>query len=175
MNADHLLLQGFARHRIERAEGFIHQQHFRVGGQRARHADALLLAAGKADAGSVRAGPAPAPARPSAHRPAPGSSAATTFAAAGRWQCSAPPSSGGTGRWTGWRRPILRRSSSTGCWRISCPAKRIVPLSCSTRRLIIFSVVDFPEPEVPISTENAPSRRCRFEVFHRRLSGKRLY
>jgi hypothetical protein len=24
--------------------------------------------------------------------------------------------------------------------------------------LIIFSVVDFPEPEVPISTENAPSR-----------------
>ena len=47
MNADHLLLQGFARHRIERAEGFIHQQHFRVGRQRARHADALLLAAGK--------------------------------------------------------------------------------------------------------------------------------
>lgn len=47
MNADHLLLQGFARHRIERAEGLIHQQHFRVGRQRARHADALLLPAGK--------------------------------------------------------------------------------------------------------------------------------
>jgi septum formation inhibitor-activating ATPase MinD len=35
MNADHLLLQRFARHRIERAEGFIHQQHLRVGRQRA--------------------------------------------------------------------------------------------------------------------------------------------
>jgi hypothetical protein len=28
--------------------------------------------------------------------------------------------------------------------------------------LIIFRVVDFPDPEVPISTENAPSAKFRF-------------
>ncbi len=49
--------------------------------------------------------------------------------------------------------------SSTGSERISSPAKRITPLSCSTRRLIIFRVVDLPEPDVPISTEKLPS--CR--------------
>ena len=45
VNAQHLLLQRAARDRIERAEGLIHQQHFRVRRQRPRHADALLLAA----------------------------------------------------------------------------------------------------------------------------------
>ena len=36
-----------ARQRIERAERLVHQQDRRVGGERARHADALALAAGK--------------------------------------------------------------------------------------------------------------------------------
>ena len=47
VNAGHLRLQRPARDRIQRAEGFVHQQHLRVGRQRTRHAHALLLPAGK--------------------------------------------------------------------------------------------------------------------------------
>ncbi|CAK8736622.1 hypothetical protein SODG_000335 [Sodalis praecaptivus] len=47
MDAGNFPLQGAAGHRIERAERLVHQQHLRVGGQRARHADPLLLAAGE--------------------------------------------------------------------------------------------------------------------------------
>jgi hypothetical protein len=41
-----LRLQGLASRRIERAERLIHQDDVRVGRERARDADALLLAAG---------------------------------------------------------------------------------------------------------------------------------
>ncbi len=61
--------------------------------------------------------------------------------------------------------PMRRRSASGENWRISSPAKRISPASCSTSRLIILSVVDLPEPEVPISTENAPSANVRLKSF----------
>ena len=45
LDAAELLLQLPARDRIERAERFVHQQHRRIGGERARHADALTLTA----------------------------------------------------------------------------------------------------------------------------------
>ena len=41
---------------------------------------------------------------------------------------------------------VARRSSS-GKLRISWPAKRMRPLSCSSRRLIIFNALDLPDPE----------------------------
>jgi hypothetical protein len=40
-----LLLQALAHHRVDGAERLVHQQHRRVGGERAGHPDALLLAA----------------------------------------------------------------------------------------------------------------------------------
>ena len=40
-----LLLERVARERVERAEGLVHQQQLRLGGERAREADALLLPA----------------------------------------------------------------------------------------------------------------------------------
>ena len=43
--------------RIERRGGFVEQQDFRVGGQRARDAQALLLAAGQVDRPARAAGP----------------------------------------------------------------------------------------------------------------------
>lgn len=46
LHVEKLVLDGFAVDRIHRAEGFIHQQHRRIGCQRADHADALLLPAG---------------------------------------------------------------------------------------------------------------------------------
>ncbi|GMA87714.1 hypothetical protein GCM10025868_29640 [Angustibacter aerolatus] len=39
-----LRLQPVALDRVDRAERLVHQQHRRVGGERTRHADALLLA-----------------------------------------------------------------------------------------------------------------------------------
>ena len=47
MDADHLLLERFPGHRIQRAKRFVHQQDFRIGRQRPRHANALLLTAGE--------------------------------------------------------------------------------------------------------------------------------
>jgi hypothetical protein len=66
VNAGHLRLQRAARHRIQRAKGFIHQQHLRVGRQRPRHANPLLLPAGKLMRIAV-AQLALTPAAPSAH------------------------------------------------------------------------------------------------------------
>ena len=47
LDADELLLEPHARDRIERAERLVHQHHGRVGGEGAREADALALAAGE--------------------------------------------------------------------------------------------------------------------------------
>lgn len=47
MYAGDFLLQGATGDRIERAKRLVHQQHLWIGGQRARHADPLLLSAGK--------------------------------------------------------------------------------------------------------------------------------
>lgn len=42
-----LVLEVLAHHRVDRAERLVHQQHGRVGGERAGHPDALALAAGE--------------------------------------------------------------------------------------------------------------------------------
>ena len=47
VDAQQLPLHDLARHRIERGERFVHQQHFGIGGQDARQGDALLHAAGQ--------------------------------------------------------------------------------------------------------------------------------
>ena len=47
LKSQQFVLQALPGDRVDRAEGLIHQQHRRVGGQRACHADALLLTAGE--------------------------------------------------------------------------------------------------------------------------------
>ena len=47
LDVEQVLLRLGADDRIERTERLVHQQHRRFGGQRARHPDALLLAAGE--------------------------------------------------------------------------------------------------------------------------------
>jgi len=47
MDARELGAQTRARHRIERAERLVHQEKLRIGRERPRHADALLLPAGQ--------------------------------------------------------------------------------------------------------------------------------
>ena len=46
-DAQKLLLQNLSRLRIERSERLVHQQDFRIDGERAHEADALLHAAGE--------------------------------------------------------------------------------------------------------------------------------
>ena len=47
LQAQELVLQALAVDRVDGAEGLVHEHQRRVGGQRARHADALALAAGE--------------------------------------------------------------------------------------------------------------------------------
>ncbi|BAS16973.1 hypothetical protein AHiyo8_52760 [Arthrobacter sp. Hiyo8] len=47
LEPEEFLLEFVADHRVHRAEGLVHEQHGRVGCERSRHADALLLAAGQ--------------------------------------------------------------------------------------------------------------------------------
>ena len=47
LEAQELLLEFVADHRIHGAEGLVHEEHGRIGGERPGHADALLLAARK--------------------------------------------------------------------------------------------------------------------------------
>ena len=47
LQAQELVLQALAVDRVDRAEGLVHQHHRRVGGERPRDADPLLLAAGE--------------------------------------------------------------------------------------------------------------------------------
>ena len=52
-----LVLEARARHRVDRAERLVHQQHRRIGGERARDTDALALTARRAARGSGRGTP----------------------------------------------------------------------------------------------------------------------
>lgn len=47
LDLDQLVLQPLPRDGIDRAEGLVHEEHGRVGGEGAGHSDALLLAAGE--------------------------------------------------------------------------------------------------------------------------------
>ena len=47
LQSQELVLQPLAHHRVDGAEGLVHQQHRRVGGERAGDADPLALAAGE--------------------------------------------------------------------------------------------------------------------------------
>ena len=66
--------------------------------------------------------------------------------------------------------PMWRRSSTLSMEAASFPSMRTLPPSGSSRRLIIFIVVVFPQPDGPISTRNCPSgmvklRSLRMVVF----------
>ena len=58
VQAPQLLLEPRARDRVERAERLVHQQHRRIGGERAREADALALPARELAPGSAARPPA---------------------------------------------------------------------------------------------------------------------
>ena len=53
--------------------------------------------------------------------------------------------------------PIRRRNASAGTVPMSSPAIRILPASAAISRLIIFKVVDLPQPDEPSSTQKSPA------------------
>ena len=120
---EQLLLQAEAHDRIDRAERLVHQQHRRIGGQRAGHADPLLLAArqlariARRDSSRLEADQ-----RPSARPPAPGALAVPARAAAGRWRCCGRWFGAGTGRPAGSRSRSTAAARAASAWRTSRPA-----------------------------------------------------
>ena len=116
-----LLLQRLARHRVERAEGLVHQQHARVAPPAPAPRPRAAAGRPRAGAGSARgssAGVEPQQRQQFVHARADARCAASPAAPA-RWQCCAPPSSAGTARSTGSRNPCAGAASSGGKLRIS--------------------------------------------------------
>ena len=157
----HLVLHVAADQRVERAERLVVEHHRRVGGERARDADALLHAAGELvgervldvlepDESEHLAG---ALASRSAFATPWISSPKATFSTTRR--CASSPKC-----WkiieTEWRRSS--RSSAALAPVTSCPAIRIVPAVGSISRISVRTSVDLPEPERPITTNTSPGQ-----------------
>ena len=146
-----------ARDRVERAERLVHQEHRRVGRERAREADALALPARELRRVARRV----AGSRPdeleqlrAARRV---SAACPSRAAAAPCRRCRRRSCAGRGRSAGSRsrcRAAARRAAGRGSLR---PSIRISPESNGISRLIIFSAVVLPPPDGPTSTQNVPA------------------
>ena len=140
--------------RVQRAEGLIEQQHLGLVRQRARHGDALLLAAGELRGQTLvhaferhepqqllaplRAGPR-----------------ASCAARAARIRCCPPPSCGGTARSSGTRGRLRARARPTCV--TSRPWSAMRPWSTPVRPAMARSSVLLPLPLGPSSTKNSPS------------------
>ena len=161
LEAQELVLQALAVDRVDRAEGLVHQHHQGVRGERPRHPDPLLLAAGElrrvavgevgveADQleqlGGARAARAPCPSR----------------AAGARWRCSRRSCGGGRGRPAGSR---SRSRAAAGPARGRAPTRspiRMSPSVISTVRLTIRIAVVLPQPDGPTRTQISPAGTSR--------------
>ena len=140
--------------RVERAEGLIEQQHFGLVRERARHGDALLLAAGKLRGQAlVHAFERHEPQQLlAALRRGPRASCA---ARAGRIRCCPPRSCGGTARSSGTR--ARRRARARTMCVTSRPCSAMRPWSTPVRPAMARSSVLLPLPLGPSSTKNSPS------------------
>ena len=168
MQAAELRLQAKARDRVERAERLVHQQHRRVGRERACEPDPLALAAGelRRDSASRRR---PRARRARAARPCgPRSATSPSRAAAARWRCSRRPSCAGRGRPAGSRSRSRAAARSTGRSRTLRPSMRMSPESKGISRLTIFSAVVLPPPDGPDEHAERPGRDLEREVGERR-------
>ena len=158
LQAQELVLQAGAVDRVDRAERLVHQHQRRVGRERARHADALALAARQlrrvaaAELLGLQADQSPA-APPRARRC--GSSASR--AAWARSRCSRRPCSAGTARSAGSRSRSRAAARARRAPARCCPPSRISPPLSDVMRLISRIVVVFPQPDGPTSTQKSPA------------------
>ena len=143
--------------RIERAERLVHQHDRRIGRQRARHADALALAAGQLVWPATRRTRAPAdPPGRAALRCARRSAPAASATAPARARHCARRSCEGTARPPGAHSPSVAAApwNPTRVYR-GLPRARD-PSAGSSIRLISFRTVLFPAPLRPTSATVSP-------------------
>ena len=160
MDPPQLVLQRDARDRIERAERLVEQQDPRLGRQRARHADALPLAARELIRDSDR-DTSPRAARPARAARRPGARDSlrrpSRAAAAPSRRCRRPSGAAGA-RPAGSRSRCVRRSATGSTPRTSRRRRGPSPSSGSISRLIILTSVVLPLPDSPSTTISSPSR-----------------
>ena len=122
-----------ARDRVERAEWLVHQEDRRVGRERARHADALALAAGELARAGAHRSDAGRPTRSSSRATrAPGARRRPSRAAAARPLRSRRRSCAGRDRSPAGRSRCCRLSSKGSHARVSRPSTRTRPLDGSS-------------------------------------------
>ena len=158
LQAQELVLQAHARHRVDGAERLVHQEHGRIGGERARDADPLALPARElrgvalAVLGGIEADELEQLVDPCA-RCAPSASRA----GAARWRRWCRWSGAGTGRPAGSRTRCGGAAPTGSAWVTSSPSRKMRPDVGSISRLIILSVVVLPQPDGPTSTQISPA------------------
>ena len=158
LEPEELALQPLAGDGVDGAERLVHQQHRGVGAQRARHADALALAAGElfgiavAELRGLEPDEREQLVDPSANaRPVPAQADGAPFPRCRRSSC------GGTARSAG-SRSRSGVAASPGRRRVtSSPSRKMRPAVGSISRLTIFIVVVLPHPDGPTSTQISPS------------------
>ena len=169
LQAQELVLQALAVDRVDGAERLVHEHQRRVGGQGARHAHALALAAGELRGVAVaRLGRVEADELDAARRRARGCARAASPAPAGRWRCCRRSSGAGTGRSAG------SRSRSRGAARRAArahrhAAERMSPLVISIMRLTRRMAVVLPQPDGPDEDADLAGRDLEAQVLDRRL------
>ena len=157
-----------------RAERLVHQHHRRIGGERARDADALLLSAGQLARIAVAI---------AARGPCRRARAARRRARAMR--ASSQPSSRGTVAMFSRDRPVreepdlLDHVADAAAQRrpdrrrmTSRPATVTVPASGSIIRLMMRIVVVLPQPDGPISTQTSPAGTVERQTVDRRTRAR---
>ncbi len=156
-------------------KGLVHEQDGRVGGERAGHADALLLAAGElvrvalACVGGETDGLQELGRSCPAFLAAEPSSSGTVATLSSTVRCGKRPAC-----WMTY--PMERRRSAASCSRTSLPPTRMVPEVGSTIRSIIRRVVVLPQPEDPTRTVTPPSGISRERSWTAVVPlGKRLW
>ena len=151
---------------VEIAGRLVGDQDRRIGRQRARQRDALLLAAGQLRrimmqrARRVRPRPARARARSSASATPASSSGTATFSSAVMVGM----------RWKDWKtmptlRPRKRASASSSSVPRSRPRRRRVPVSGRSSPAITISRVDLPEPDGPTRPIASPRPILQVDIL----------
>ena len=138
-------------------EGLVHQHHRRVGRQRPRDADALLLSARELAGEAVAQRWARGRSGRAARRRAPGPGRDPSRGAGARSRCSGRPCGAGRARSAGSRSPSRGAARAGSRSRTEVSPIRMSPSVISTVRLTIRSAVVLPLPDGPTSTQISPA------------------
>ena len=157
LEGEQLVLQAGPHDGVDRAEGLVHQQDGRVGGEGPGHADPLLLATRQLRRVALEHLGVEADEVGQLARPGRRCAPCPSRAAAARWRCCRRRCGAGTGRSAGSRSRCRGAARAPASARIvDARRPRCGRPSARSRRLIILSVVVLPQPDGPTSTATLP-------------------